>query len=360
MPFEIVRNDIANMQVDAIVNPASRRVRINPGVDMAIHRKAGPGLLEARRAVGDIAVGDAAVTPAFGLAARVVIHAPSPIWLDGAHGEAGQLKKIYERCLALALENGCESVAFPLMAAGSHGFPKDVAMKTAIGAFGDFLMDHDMHIYLVVFGPRSFALSGKLVQNVKSYIDENYVENYEQLCYGANARRMQAQRYAQRRLEELEAESARSAPVHPEPARPAPVHSEPAPCSLARAEIDDDLTGFLRKKDAGFAVTLVELIERSGRKNPEVYKKANVDKKLFSKIINNVNYHPNKQTAVAFAMALELDLEQTRDLIGRAGYALTHSSRFDLVIEYCIMKKNYNVFEINEVLFELDLPLLGC
>ena len=346
MPFEIVRNDISKMQVDAIVNPASRRVRINPGADMAIHKKAGPKLLEARRAIGDIAVGDAAVTPAFRLDAKYVIHAPSPIWIDGLKGESEQLIKTYERCLALALEYGCESIAFPLMGAGSHGFPKEVALKTAVHVFSNFLMEHEAHIYLVVFGEESYKVSSKLVQNVASYIDQYYVEAYEQEIFGLDARRMQARRYAQSRLVEDEINSSPCAP--------------PAiPCDLFNAEIEDDLTGFLKKKDASFAVTLVSLIERSGKKNPEVYKKANVDKKLFSKIINNVNYHPTKQTAVAFAIALGLSLEQTKDLIGRAGYALTHASKFDLVIEYFILKKNYNIFEINEVLFELDLPLLG-
>ena len=347
MPFEIVRNDIANMQVDAIVNPASRRVRINPGADRAIHKKAGPDLLEARRKIGDIAVGDAAVTPAFGLDAKIVIHAPSPIWLDGLKGERGQLVKTYRRCLQLALEHGCESVAFPLMGAGSHGFPKDIALKTALAVFSDFLMEHDMQVYLVVFGEESYKVSSKLVHNVASYIDKHYVDAYEQETFGMNARREQAQRYAKYKLSRLQEDAPFLEPTCAVSA------------ATAEAEIEDDLTGFLKKKDASFAVTLVSLIERSGKKNPEVYKKANVDKKLFSKIINNVNYHPNKQTAVAFAIALGLNLEQTKDLIGRAGYALTHASKFDLVIEYFILKKNYNIFEINEVLFELDLPLLG-
>ena len=339
MPFEIVRNNIVNMQVDAIVNPASRGVRINAGVDMAIHQKAGPQLLEARRSIGNIAVGEVAITPAFGLDARYVIHAPSPIWFDGTKGEEQLLLKTYNACLQLAIENGCDSIAFPLLASGNHGFPKQKAMQIAVRAFSDFLMEHDLHIYLVVFGNESFKLSEKLVQNVASFIDEHYVETYELENRVDYNRRLRQARYVERRLADME--------------------ELELPCQSASVCDTSDLNDFLKQKDAGFAVTLVDLIERSGKKNSEIYKKANVDKKLFSKIINNVNYHPSKQTAVAFAIALELDLEQTQDLIGRAGYTLTHSSKFDLIIEFFILNKKYDIFEINEVLFEFDEMLLG-
>ena len=339
MPFEIVRNDITNMQVDAIVNAASRKVRINPGVDMAIHKKAGPQLLEAREAIGNIEVGNAAITPGYELDAGYVIHAPSPIWIDGKHGEENLLLKTYYRCLILAVENGCESIAFPLLGSGNHGFPKQKAIQVAVHAFSSFLMGHDIHIYLVVFGKESFTLSEKLVQNVASYIDEHYVESYEQEIYYNASPRTRRDIYLERRKAELRSEEI--------------FYNESIAC------VPDDLDSFLKQKDASFAVTLVDLIKRSGKKNSEIYKKANVDKKLFSKIINNVNYHPSKQTAIAFAIALELDLPQTQDLIGRAGYTLTHSSKFDLIIEFFILKNRYDIFEINEVLFEFDEVLLG-
>ena len=341
MPFEIVRNDISKMQVDAIVNAASRRVRINPGVDSAVHKKAGPQLLEARRAIGDIAIGDAAITPAFGLDAEYVIHAPSPIWFDGTKGETTQLSQDYLRCLALAIEKGCETIAFPLLGAGNHGFPKDKALQTAVNVFSSFLLEHEMHIYLVVLGKESFALSGKLFRNVKSFIDEYYVDEYELETYSLPRGNMRI-------------ESCRTQSVNKQKKEFLPSFGSTS------VEENDDLTIFLKKKDASFAVTLVSLIEKSGKTNSQVYKKANVDRKLFSKIINNVNYHPTKQTAVALALALELSYEQTQDLIGRAGYTLTRSSKFDLVIEYFLRKKYYNIFEINEVLYDFDLPLLGC
>lgn len=339
MPFEIVRNDITNMQVDAIVNAASRKVQINPGVDFAVHQKAGPELLKARAAVGELQAGDAAITPAFHLNAQYVIHALSPVWYDGTRGEAKLLRKTYQHCLQLALEHGCESIAFPLLASGNHGFPAQQAIQIAVSAFSSFLMEHDMHIYLVVFDKESFALSEKLVRHVASYIDENYVEAYEQKASFGNRERIRRARYEER--------------------CPAALREEILPCPSSAICESDDLDHFLKQKDAGFAVTLMELIRRSGKKNSEIYKKANVDKKLFSKIINNVNYHPSKETAVAFAIALELDLQQTQDLIGRAGYTLTHSSKFDLIIEFFILKKHYNIFEINEVLFQFDETLLG-
>ena len=300
MPFEIVRNNIADMQVDAIVNAASRSVKINPGVDLAIHKKAGPELLKAREVIGEIAIGDAAITPAFRLNANYVIHAPSPAWIDGTKGEAKLLLKIYQRCLELAVEHKCESIAFPLLASGNKGFPAQKAIQIAVRAFSDFLMEHEMQIYLVVFSKESFSLSEKLVQSVASYIDQHYVDEYEREFGASLERRRRQDRF--------------------ESAIQAPKRMVLDACPAAMASVPNDLDVFLKKKDAGFAVTLVDLIQRSGKKNSEVYKKANVDKKLFSKIINNVNYHPSKQTAVAFAIALELNMAQTQDLIGRAGY----------------------------------------
>ena len=188
-------------------------------------------------------------------------------------------------------------------------------------------------------GEQNTSQFEQLIQNVKSYIDEHYVEDYEAEIYSSPIHRDRMERYEMLRWEDMFLGSAKA-------------------CTTTANE-PDDLATFLKQKDDTFAVTLVDLIERSGKKNSEIYKKANVDKKLFSKIINNVKYHPSKQTAIAFAIALELDLEATQDLIGRAGYTLTHSSRFDLIIEYFIRKKNYNIFEINEVLFQFDEVLLG-
>ena len=343
MPFEIVRNDITKMQVDAIVNAASRHPRVNAGVDAAIHKKAGPSLLEARKRIGYIQPGTAAITPAFELAAEYVIHAATPVWLDGMHGEAKLLRQAYDMCLDLAVKNGCDSIAFPLLASGNHGFPKSKALQVAISAFSEFLMEHEMQIYLVVFSKESVKLSEKLVHNVASYIDENYVEEYEQKIYGGIPEAQRSNRYQTRRGMELREECLSAG-------------CEPIFCEKTSLSLDE----FIKGKDAGFTETLLMLIKQSGKKNSDIYKKANISKQHFSKLINDPEAKPSKQTAIALALALELDLDATRDLIGRAGYALTNSSTFDLIIRYFIEHKQFNVIEINIALYEFDQALLGA
>ena len=342
MPFEIVRNDITNMQVDAIVNAASRLPRVNAGVDSAIHKKAGPSLLDAREEIGYIHPGSAAITPAFKLDAEYVIHAATPTWIDGQHGEAKLLRQAYDMCLDLALKNNCDSIAFPLLASGNHGFPKSKALQVAIGAFSEFLMEHEMQIYLVVFGKESLKLSEKLVKSVRSFIDENYVDAYEQETYGDSGNTRHRGRYATRKAME---------PIEDYE----DVCCAPSVCGSAPLSLDE----FVRQKDAGFTETLLDLIQKSGQKNSTIYKKANISKQHFSKIINDPNAKPSKQTAIALALALELDLDATRDLIGRAGFALTNSSTFDLIIRYFIEHKQFNVIEINIALYEFDQILLG-
>lgn len=347
MPFEIVRNDITNMQVDAIVNAASRLPRVNAGVDSAIHKKAGPSLLMARKEIGYIQPGTAAITPAFDLNAEYVIHAATPTWSDGLHGEVALLRQAYDICLDLAVKNHCDSIAFPLLASGNHGFPKNKALQVAIGAFSEFLMEHEMQIYLVVFSRDSVKLSEKLVNNVKCYIDQNYVDAYELETYcGANEDR-RSNRYQIRRAMEMQEECAAL------PCAPMAVKE------MSGAKASLSLDEFIKGKDAGFTETLLSLIKQKGLKNSAVYKKANISKQHFSKLINDPDAKPSKQTAIALALALELDLENTRDLIGRAGYALTNSSTFDLIIRYFIEHKQFNVIEINITLYEFDQSLLG-
>jgi len=359
MPFEIVRNDIVNMRVDAIVNTANPKVRIGHGVDAGIHKKAGPRLLEARAAIGSIAVGDAAVTPGFDLDAKYVIHTVGPVWQEGTCGEEALLRQCYDRALALAWENRCESVAFPLISAGTYGFPKSVALQVAISAFSTFLMDHDMQIYLVVFSREAVELSEKLFRAVSSFISDTYVfarelEEHElsadQISDEEDLRAIKAARFRARRLRQSydvrEAESI----AHPMAIAGMPVSG------MAR---EDALMQLLRETDAGFSETLLKLIDRTGKKDSEIYRKANVDRRLFSKIRNNPDYQPTKATALAFALALELDLAETRDLIGRAGFTLSHSSYFDIIVEFFIRERNYDVFELNEVLFKFDQPLIG-
>lgn len=350
MPFEIVRNDIVNMQVDAIVNTANPESIIGDGVDNQIHLAAGPQLLAARKRIGNIDFGDAVVTPAFCLPTKIVIHTVSPFLYNQPDSAEKLLRSCYKRSLTLAKENKCESIAFPLLGAGNCGFSDSTALKIATSEITSFLFENDMMVYLCVFNRDAFALSEKLFASVKSYVDENYVEEriHSSFCHsaiedGGRSRRSTSNNMPSTRAMSIEA---------PEEADTKRMRATSCPPI-------DDLGEKLKKLDAGFSETLLRLIDLTGKKDSEIYKKANVDRKLFSKIRNNPQYKPSKSTALAFAVALELDLTATKDLLQRAGYAISRSSKFDLIIEYFITNKIYNVFEINETLFAFDQPLIG-
>ena len=344
MAFQIVRNDITNMCVDAIVNSANPRPVVGLGTDSSIHEKAGPELLAARQKIGPIPLGQAAITPAFRLPARYVIHTVGPVWDGGSYGEEKLLRSCYDESLKLALEHDCKSIAFPLIAPNNYGFPKDKALQIAVAAFSEFLMEHEMLIYLVVFDRTAYRLSEKLVSSIASYIDDHYVEVWEASTYGGEKEYRQ-QNIRRRRDLELYRESS--------------VCEDAVPCAPMAMPKAASLPDFLKQADAGFTETLLKLIDKTGKKDSQIYKKANLSKQHFSKIRNNPNYKPTKQTAIALALALELDLEATKDLIGRAGYALSNSSKFDLIIRYFIEQGNYNVVEINIALYEFDQSLLG-
>ena len=342
MPFTIVRNDITLMRVDAIVNSANPLSLIGAGTDSMIHEKAGPRLIEARQEIGAIAPGQAAITPAFDLSAKYVIHTVGPVWQGGRCGEEKILRLCYANSLLLALEHQCKSIAFPLIATNNYGFPKDRALKIAAAVISDFVLRHDMEVYLVVFDRTAYRLSGQLFRDVESYIDQHYVDLCEKAACRAEAVRPREAPRPSRRIIEFPCDEM-CAPTEAAP---------PARKKLSLADM-------LKQEDAGFTETLLKLIDKSGKKDSEIYKKANLSKQHFSKIRNNPHYKPTKPTAVALALALELDLEQTKDLIGRAGFALTNASKFDLIIRFFIEQRIYNVVEINLVLFEHDQSLLG-
>ena len=355
MPFEIVRNDIANMQTDAIVNTANPEPIVGSGVDSMIHNKAGHRLLSARKKIGQIDFGDAVITKGFDLDARYVIHTVGPVWVDGNHQEEQILSSCYRRSLELAKKHGCESVAFPLIATGNYGFPKSLALQIAVREISGFLLENEMQVYLVVFDRDSFELSEKLFKSVSSYIDENYISGKAIDEYGVNTLYGSGVEI-RRRADKLR--MTRSIQKNVSSVKPlAEFHDMPVAASI---QPDSDKWSRLMKNlDAGFSETLLKLIDRTGKKDSEIYKKANVDRKLFSKIRNNMDYKPSKTTALAFAFALELGIEETKDFIGRAGFALSHSSKFDVIVEYFLVNGNYNVFELNEVLFAFDQPLIG-
>lgn len=329
MPFEIVRNDIVNMKVDAIVNTANPRPVIGAGTDKAVHDKAGARLLLARKEIGDIAIGTSKITPAFDLNARYVIHTAGPIWRDGKSREEALLASCFKNSLRLAKEKECESIAFPLISTGSYGFPKPIALQIAVREISAFLLENEMQVYLVVFEKQSFELSEKLFKSISSYIDANYVSDKMNLEYGTS--KLRRFDYEEMLLRESSYKIISKKP---------------------------NLDGMLNNLDKGFSETLLDLIDRTGKKDSEIYKKANVDRKLFSKIRNNADYRPSKATAIAFAIALELSMDETDDLLARAGIVLSQSNKFDVIVRYFIENKKYDIFELNSVLFEFDQPLI--
>lgn len=330
MPLEIVRNDITKMKVDAIVNAANETLLGGGGVDGCIHRAAGPELLAECRTLGGCKTGDAKITKAYRLPCQYVIHTVGPMWNGGSYGERKLLVSCYRTSLALAKEHGCETVAFPLISSGIFGYPKDQALRVAVDTIGEFLLHNDMTVYIVIFSRTAYQISSKLFADIAEYVDDHYVDAHTD-----------SRRDRLRRMSVLEGRALSAG-------------------AAAAPMVADNLDDLLAHLDAGFSETLLKLIDHSGKKDSEIYKKANVDRKLFSKIRNNPDYKPSKATAIAFAIALELNLDETRDLVARAGYALSASSKFDVIIEYFIRQKKYDIFEINEALFAFDQSLLGA
>ena len=334
MPLEIVRNDITCMEVDAIVNAANETLLGGGGVDGAIHRAAGPELLAECRTLGGCPTGQAKITRGYRLPCRWVIHTVGPVWHGGKHGEEQLLVACYRNSLELAKRHNCESVAFPLISSGAYGYPKDAALKVATDTIRDFLMENDMLVYIVVFDRASFHISGKLYARVAQYIDDNYVD-----VHGDSAS-LRSRRMRQARFMDMDC-------------------ILEAPCD-AKPICTDSLESALQTLDESFSQMVLRKIDEAGIKDSVCYKRANLDRKLFSKIRNDVNYHPTKRTALALAVALELSLDETAELLQKAGLALSHSYKFDVIIEYCILNGIYDVNTINQTLFDFDQPLLGA
>ena len=329
MPLHIVRNDITTMKVDAIVNAANESLLGGGGVDGAIHRAAGPELLAECRGLGGCKTGQAKITRGYRLPAKYVIHAVGPVWQGGGHGERELLAGAYRASLELALVNGCRTVAFPLISAGAYGYPKDRALKTAVDVIGDFLLVHDMTVYLVIFDRAAFSIGEKLFADIAAYIDDRYVEEH-----------------TDRREEQYRRAMAFAAEA-------------PPPCASACPSVPGSLDEALGRLDESFSQMLLRKIDEKGMTGAQCYKKANVDRKLFSKIRSDAHYRPSKPTAMAFAVALELPLDEARELLEKAGFAFSHASKFDIIVEYFIARRNYDIFAINEALFAFDQSLLG-
>ena len=332
MPLQIVRNDITTMKVDAIVNAANESLLGGGGVDGAIHRAAGPELLAECRTLNGCKTGQSKITKGYRLPAKFVIHTVGPIWRGGGHGEQELLVSAYRSSLELALANGCETVAFPLISSGVYGYPKDQALKVAVDTIGEFLLSHDMTVCLVIFDRAAYTIGGKLFADIAAYIDDHYVDDH------TDSREIQRRRMAMASM---------------------PMEEEEEWDSLPYSLTLSDLNEALHKLDESFSQMLLRKIDEAGMTDAQCYKKANIDRKLFSKIRSDVHYKPSKPTAMAFAIALKLPLEEAREMLEKAGFAFSHASKFDIIVEYFIAHRNYNIFEINEALFAFDQSLLG-
>ena len=353
MPYTLIRNDITTCRVDAIVNAANVNLKMGGGVCGAIFSAAGAGKLQkACEALAPIKTGEAVITKGYALPARYIIHTAGPVYHDGKPYEETLLRMCYINALDLANKHGCKSVAFPLISSGAYGYPKERALIVATGAISQWLMKNDLDVLLVVYDKTAFMLSNELTGKVRAFIDENYID--ERKAKFDRSSRL----YEDVSLDYMETEAClmRIDSSLQAPQRPVAYEAE----TISKKLLHEASPGeFIGRLDEPFSATLLRLIDAKGKTDIEIYKRANIDRKLFSKIRTGKGYMPSKKTAVAFAVALELSLPETRDLLERAGFALSRSVMFDVIIEYFITRKHYGIFDINNVLFEYDQPLLG-
>ena len=335
MPFLMIRNDITKVTADAIVNPANRNLLQGSGTSRAIYQAAGEQELTAAcEAIGRCDLGRAVCTPAFGLPAKYIFHAVCPAWHGGFFGEAKQLAGAYHSALELAAEYHCESVAFPLLSSGNYGYPKEQAFRIAVDIITQYVMEHDLTVYLVLYDRHSLAVSRKLFALVEEYIDDHYVAQNDE-SYQFDRRR---------RLEEAAAPMLEAA-APPPPAAPMTARS---------------LEHLMDNLGESFTTRLLRLIDERGLKDSTVYKQSNISRQHFSKIQCNRDYNPKKKTVLAFAVGLHLSEDETIDLLKSAGYAFSDGSKRDWIVRYCLEQKIYNINQVNTLLFQWDQELLGA
>lgn len=364
------------MRVDAIVNAANSSLLGGGGVDGAIHRAAGPGLLRECRKLGGCGTGEAKATQAYRLPCKYVIHTVGPIWSGGGRGEEALLRSCYRNSLRTADELGCESVAFPLISAGVYGYPKREAIEVAKSEITSFLEDHEMSVTLVIFDRSAFRLSEELMGEIEAYVDDHYVDSHYDAVSVVHGREKHAKAHARPSLfpfpsgkaKETKADAFGSMP-QADSAGEAFGTPAAAPAAYAQGELCEEnavyepeltLEQMLSNLDESFSRNLLRRIDASGMTDSECYKRANIDRKLFSKIRSDEAYRPSKPTAVAFAVALRLDIDAANDLLRRAGYTLSNSFKFDVIVEYFIRNGIYDIYKINEALFAFDQPILGA
>lgn len=354
MPFQIIRNDITKMKVDAIVNAACPTLLGGGGVDGAIHRAAGPELLAECRTLHGCQTGEAKITKGYHLPCRWVIHTVGPVWHGGSHGERELLASCYRKSLALAVEYRLESIAFPLISSGAYGYPKEEALEVAVDTIRAFLKDHNLDVYLVIFQKSDYQLSKGLVEDISAFLKEAWKEKGD-----PHAREEEFLDSVSRELESLYLEY----PYPDDGFSPDPFEDEE---SRHLGDFCADSTGegqsaeFFSELELAesFSHMVLRKIDEKGMTDPECYKKANLDRKLFSKIRSHEDYQPSRATALALGIALELPLSELQELLGKAGYTLSHARKGDLIVEYFVKKGIYDIYQINQVLFDFDEPLI--
>ena len=341
MPLQIIRQDITKMRVDAIVNTTNEEMIGYSGVDLAIHTIAGAELDAECAKLAPLGLGQAKISGAYGLPCKYVIHTSGPVWRGGLVGESIILRSCYIESLKLAVKSGCRSIAFPLISSGVYGYPKDQVLKFAIQTITEFLFDHELTVYLCVFDKESYSFSQKLFSDIQEFINDEYVDEHDEDFYEA----------FDGSIDEIPMAKCIQAPMCADAMMPRKRETSSA--------AGKSLREYMKQMDRSFQEMLFDLIDESGMTDVECYKKANVDKRTFSKIKSNKDYKPSKQTVIAFAISLQLDMDTTQELLATAGFTLSRSKVFDKIIRYFIHNGNYDIFEINEALFEFDQPLLG-
>lgn len=345
MPFTIVRNDITKMKVDAVVNAANTSLLGGGGVDGCIHRAAGPELLAECRTLHGCETGQAKLTKGYRMPCRYIIHTVGPVWKGGSCGERELLYSCYKNSLELAEQYGCKSVAFPLISSGIYGYPKDKALEVAQQAIADFLENHDMEVTLVVLDKKAVELSRDLFCRVREFVDDRYVDELERNDSRGSMLFAAAKQFA--------------APFNAAGTAPAAASLEEDSCELQDI-CDMSLEERLRNTDETFSQALLRLIDERGLSDSEVYRRANIDRRLFSKIRCDRDYRPKKQTVLAFALALELTPGETEQLLKRAGYSLSDSIKGDVIVRFFLESGIYDIYTVNQALFQFDQSLIGC
>lgn len=341
MPFQIVRNDITKMKVDVIVNAANSDLLMGGGVCGAIFDAAGADeLQEACNRIGHCDPGSAVITDGYALPAKYIIHTVGPIWRGGRHHESEILRNCYINSLELARSKNLKSIAFPLISSGIYGYPREEALDVAISAIGSYLLQHEMSVTLVVYDTLSYVVSMKLFNDVEKYIEDHYVDEKLDLNRRERLLNLPYEKLSSINYSSLDLEVTTLDNKIEKPRR--------------ERKLDD----VLDEIEESFTEHLFRLIDQRHLKDSDVYRRANMDRRLFSKIRGG-RVNPSKASCLALALGLKLNLDETKDFLARAGYALSPSSKADLVVRYFIEHDNHNIFEINQVLFGKQLPILG-